>query len=162
MLLRQEGDRFVFRFERPEREMFSQILDLFPAQKGSMRPIGGKEEAQKILEQALDEQRGKLREESRRLLRKQGSLAIDKEFNEFWDLSISAEELEWLLQMLNDVRVGLWVDLGCPNPNFPPDQMGPPTEEMLRSNVIMQLCAMWQGILMAAVDVRGETEAEGE
>jgi hypothetical protein len=29
-------------------------------------------------------------------------------------LSLTAAQLEWLLQVLNDIRVGSWVQLGCP------------------------------------------------
>jgi hypothetical protein len=35
-----------------------------------------------------------------------------------WQIDFSAEELECLLQLLNDVRVGSWVRLGCPEGNL--------------------------------------------
>jgi hypothetical protein len=145
--------RLVFRFDRPEREMFTRVLEMFPMQKGALRPIGGDEEgAQEILENALAEQRRKLREEADRLLTTNGALVIDANFNEFWDLTLDESQIEWLLQMLNDVRVGLWVKLDCPNPAFDPEILEKPDEEMLRSNVIMHLCAAWQSVLMAAGD----------
>jgi hypothetical protein len=150
--------KLVFRFERPEREMFVRILELYPVQQGSMRRIGDDENAQELLEKALQEQRGKLRAEAERLLQSNGELVIDAEFNEFWDLTLSEAEVEWILQMLNDVRVGLWAQIGCPNPSHDIKVKGEPSDELVRAHVIMQLCATWQAILMQAVDGTGEVD----
>ena len=150
--------KLVFRFERPEREMFARILEMYPIQQGAMRAISDEDGAQELLEQALREQRRKLREEAERLLRSNGALVIDAEFNEFWDLTLGAAEVEWLLQMLNDVRVGLWTQIGCPNPSHDIKVKGEPSEELVRAHVIMQLCATWQAIMMQAVDGTGEVE----
>ena len=155
LLKREEANgKLVFRFEPPEREMFARILEMFPVQQGAMRAIGDEANAQELLEKALREQRGKLREEAERLLRANGELAIDAEFNEFWDLKLSDAEIEWVLQMLNDVRVGVWTQIGCPNPSHDFKITGAPSEELVRGHVIMQLCATWQGILMYAVEGR--------
>jgi hypothetical protein len=153
--LKREADgRLVFRFERTEREMFTRILDLFPVQQGAMREIMDNVNAQDLLEKALREQRNKLREEGERLVRANGELAIDAEFNEFWDLKLSEVEIEWVLQMLNDVRVGIWTQIGSPNPSHELKIKGEPNEELVRAHVIMQLCATWQGLMMYAAEGR--------
>jgi hypothetical protein len=153
LLKRDEASgRLTFRFERPEREMFTRILDLFPMQGSPLRKINEDAHAQELLEKALREQRAKLREEADRVLRKQGELVIDPEFNEFWDLTLSESEIEWTLQMLNDVRIGFWTDIGCPNPSHDIKIKSAPSDDLVRAHVIMQLCATWQGILMQAVD----------
>jgi hypothetical protein len=148
----EPSGKFVFRFEPPEREMFTRILELYPVQQGVMRPISEDASAQKLLKKALQEQRKKLREEAERLVRANGSLVIDPEFNEFWDLTLSDAEVEWVLQMLNDVRVGLWNQIGCPNPSHDIKVEGTPNDELVRAHVIMQLCATWQAIFMYAVE----------
>ena len=151
---RGEGRKVVFRFERTEREMFARILELFPVQQGALRPINDDGNAQELLENALREQRGKLREEAQRLLSANGELVIDGEFNEFWDLKLSDAEIEWILQMLNDVRVGVWTQIGCPSPSHDIKMNGEPNEQLVRAHVIMQLCATWQGIMMYAAEGR--------
>ena|SRR6187455_2953368 len=125
---------------------------MFPRQQTSLRKINDDAHAQELLEKALLEQRRKLREEANRVLANQGELAIDQEFNEYWDLTLSEAEIEWTLQMLNDVRIGFWTDLGCPNPTHDVKITGAPGDDVVRAHVIMQLCATWQGILMQAVD----------
>ena len=156
LLQRDEaGAKLVFRFEPPEREMFSRILEMYPIQQSALRAINDDANAQELLEKALQERRSKLREESERLLHTNGELAIDAEFNEFWDLKLSEAEVEWVLQMLNDVRVGTWTQIGCPNPTHDIKMEGKPSDELVRAHVIMQLCATWQGIFMYAAEGRG-------
>jgi hypothetical protein len=132
--------------------MFTRVLAMYPVQHGAMREINDDKGAQELLEKALEEQRGKLREEMAQLLKKNGELHIDPDFSEFWDLTVAEAEVEWLLQMLNDVRVGFWTKIGCPSPSHDIKVEGEPSEELVRAHVIMQLCATWQGILMYAVE----------
>lgn len=153
LLSRDEASgRVVFRFERPEREMFTQLLDMFPIKSDPMREIGKDREAQALLEKTLGEQRAKIREDVQKLLRANGELVIDAEFNEFWDLKLTEGEIEWLLQMLNNVRVGVWYQLGCPEPTMDMKAEEAVDEKTVREHVIMQLCAAWEGLLMSAVD----------
>ena len=47
----------------------------------------------------------------------QGLLVSGRRFTGDGDkylLTLQGEEIEWLLQALNDVRVGCWIQLGCP------------------------------------------------
>jgi hypothetical protein len=158
LLRREEGrGRVVFRFERGEREMFAQVLAMFPIKKDPMRAISQDREAQALLEKTLGEQRAKAREEAERLLRTNGELVIDADFNEYWDLRLTEGEVEVLLQMLNNIRVGTWYELGCPEPTMDVKLEMPPDDQVVRGHVIMQFCAAWEGLLMSAVD---EEEAE--
>lgn len=153
LLRRDESSgRLTFRFERPEREMFTRILEMFPRQHSSLRKISEDAHAQELLEKALQQHRAQLREEASRVLRNHGELVIDPEFNEFWDLTLSEAEIEWTLQMLNDVRIGFWTEIGSPNPTHDVKIQGAPSDEVVRAHVIMQLCATWQGILIQSAD----------
>jgi hypothetical protein len=155
----KEAGKFTFRFEQAEREWFRHIMNLYPAQQTPLRPINDDGGANELLEKALAEGRKKLREDADVLL-KAGSLEIDPQFNEFWDLTLSAVEVEMLLQILNNVRVGLWLRLGKPEPSV--EQLLPkkPSEDQVRAHMVMHVCAAWQGSLMAAVD--GINPGEGE
>ena len=67
---------------------------------------------QQLLDEALAEQRA----ENRRQL--QALLADPRRFAHTETgarLSLSPAEVEWLLQVLNDIRVGSWVRLGSPD-----------------------------------------------
>ena len=147
----KEAGKFIFRFEPPEREWFRHILDLYPVQQTSLQPINQDDDANELLEKALAENRKKLRDNAELFL-KAGTLDIDSEFKEFWDLTLGAYEIEELLQILNNVRVGLWLRLGKPDPSI--EQLLPtkPSEDQVRAHMVMHVCAAWQGALMSAVD----------
>jgi hypothetical protein len=146
----KEAGKFTFRFEQAEREWFRHILDLYPVQQTVLR---GVEEtaADELLEKALAERRKKLRDDAELFL-KAGKLEIDAQFNEFWDLTLNAGEVEELLQILNNVRVGLWTKMGKPDPSI--EQLMPtkPNEEQVRAHMVMHVSAAWQGAMIAAVD----------
>jgi hypothetical protein len=146
----REAGKFTFRFEQAEREWFRHVLDLYPAQQTALK---GAEEVSvdELLEKALAERRKKLRDDAELFL-KAGKLEIDPQFNEFWDLTLNAGEVEELLQILNNVRVGLWIRMGKPEPSI--EQLMPtkPNEEQVRAHMVMHVTAAWQATLMAAVD----------
>ena len=153
----REAGKFTFRFEQAEREWFRHILDLYPVQQTALK---GAEEASanELLENALAERRKKLRTDAEIFL-KAGKLEINAAFNEFWDLTLSPVEVEELLQILNNVRVGLWLSMGKPDPSI--EQLMPtkPSEEQVRAHMVMHVSAAWQAALTAAVDGTGVGEA---
>ena len=62
-------------------------------------------------------------------------------------LLLQPTEVEWLLQVLNDVRVGSWLALGEPDEDKPPDL----TPENFRYAVAMEVCGAFQSALLAAL-----------
>ena len=157
----KEAGKFTFRFEQAEREWFRHTMSLYPVQEASLNRIENDPGANELLDKALAENRKQLREEADILL-KAGTLEINSEFKEFWDLTLSATEIELLLQILNNVRVGLWLRLGKPDPSIEELLPTKPNEEQVRSHMVMHVCAAWQGTLMAAVDGTGEIEPPPE
>jgi hypothetical protein len=158
----QSAGRVTFRFERGEREMFTQVLDLFPLKKDSMRPISEDSQAQALLEKALHDERAKIRDDVQKLLRTSGELVIDPDFNEFWDLKVTDAEIEWLLQILNNIRVGLWYQLGCPQPTADVKLEAALDDQLVRGHVIMQLCAAWEGMLISAAQAQDDSQDDPE
>ena len=64
--------------------------------------------------------------------------------------ALDRDQVEWLLQVLNDVRVGSWLILGCPDPEAgkPPK----PTPKNAPFLLAMELCAHFQYELLEALD----------
>ena len=155
----REAGKFTFRFEQAEREWFRHILDLYPVQQTALKQDDGG--VNEDLEKALAGERKKLREDAELFL-KAGKLEIDAAFNEFWDLTLTASEIEELLQILNNVRVGLWIRMGKPEPSVEELMPKGPSEEQVRAHMIMHVCAAWQTVLMAAVDGTSELEPPQE
>lgn len=156
----KDGGGFSFRFDGPEFGLFSAVLETYPAQEGTLRTICGNVDAEDLLEEALREHRENLKKEFRETLAKKTTRSEDMEGRESFTIQLSGGEVEWLLQVLNDIRVGHWVKLGRPDggPNVVLTQ--PPTSETLRSMTLLHLCTVWQGILLESIATaaRGELE----
>jgi hypothetical protein len=118
-LLRSAKDRFVFQLGRREKELLAQILRLYPCIPAAHQPLsktGNMEQSsQRLLDEALAEQRQENRKQVEELLADSRRL---KQHERTWALSLTSAELEQLLQILNDVRVGSWVMLGSPEPRL--------------------------------------------
>jgi hypothetical protein len=65
-------------------------------------------------------------------------------------IHLTPGQMEWLLQVLNDVRVGTWVNLGRPDAES--KEKLEPTEENLRGLAMMELCGFFQMTLLEAME----------
>jgi hypothetical protein len=148
--LRASRNRFLFHLGKRERALLLQTLELYPrippahhrlSRKGG---LPDQEANQRLLDEALNEQR----EENRRQL--QTLLASPRRFTELgsgWRLSLSPVELEWLLQVLNDIRVGSWIDLGAPE-----EKIDTLTEQTAPHVWAMELAGFFQMRLLEALN----------
>ena len=69
-------------------------------------------------------------------------------------LRLSGHDVEWMLQVFNDLRVSHWMLLGCPNEA---DLKGEKwTEAQLPSVWSMGLCGMFQSVLLQALHGSGK------
>jgi len=116
-LIQANQDGFQFELSRSEKLRLVHILKLYPLVPASHhrlskgRKIPNREENQQLLEEALKTQR----QENRRHL--ETMLNESQRFVKYEDVyraSFTRAEIEWLLQALNDVRVGSWIALGSP------------------------------------------------
>ena len=65
-------------------------------------------------------------------------------------VTLQRADLEWLLQVLNDVRVGSWLILGCPDPDEGP---APEVNEANAKYIfLLELSSHFQCVLLEAVD----------
>jgi hypothetical protein len=112
--LKTDKETLHFHMAEKEKALLFQILDLYPLIPGAHQKLSRTEdrpEDQKLLETALAEQRGQNKKE---LLAMMKGKSRFRRSGQGWDFSIPVGQVEWLLQVLNDVRVGSWLALGSP------------------------------------------------
>jgi hypothetical protein len=116
-LLERSESAFTFLIGKRERELLAALLQRYPVLSTSHFRGKSKEtvdENQTLLEEALAEQQRENRRSLEEMLNQTGRF---KENDFGFTFTLSASELEWLLQVLNDIRIGSWVQLGEPNTN---------------------------------------------
>jgi hypothetical protein len=116
-LIRRSETKLIFHLGQREGSLLLQILKRYPRIPPAHQPLSksgllpNQQESQKLLDEALAEQRA----DSKKQL--QALLADGRHFQKLdvgFRLSLSPAEAEWLLQVLNDIRVGSWIILGSP------------------------------------------------
>jgi len=152
-LLRSTGGGFGFQFERRERRLLLGILQLYPLIPASYHRLSKTADPeqvaadQKLLDEALAAQKV---ENQRRLLAMLNAPGRFKPEADGYELTLSADQVDWFLQILNDVRVGSWLKLGCPDPSKEPP--ADPTAENVHYYVAMEFCGTVQSLLLHALD----------
>jgi hypothetical protein len=151
----------VFQFSQHEKHLLLETIKLYPLVPASHHRLskGGDvpqaDENQRLLEDALAEQR----QENRRLV-----LAMLNEPERFretkagFELKLTPEQVEWLLQVLNDVRVGSWLALGEPEPGEEPKI----TKQNARYLLALELCGLFQSVLLGALGVNESSNWLGD
>jgi len=117
-LLRSDKDWMVFRLNAVEKRTLLDILGLYPRVPPSHRrhrlqiqPTAGDAENQRLLDEALAEQRADKQRQLKALLEAEETFRATPKGAE---LHLRHADCEWLIQVLNDVRVGSWIALGEP------------------------------------------------
>ena len=116
---RDTTGKFIFEMTQPEKILLNEVLTVYPLTSSTHHRLSKTarsvkhEENQQLLEESLSAQREKNRKNVRALLDQSGHFSAT---SSGWDLALSRTEIEWLLQVLNDVRVGSWIALGSPDP----------------------------------------------
>jgi hypothetical protein len=112
-----KADKGIFSFQIDEREkrLLFEVLGLYPLIPASHSRLSKSEERaedEQLLEQALAEQRRAHKKKVQAMLKAKSRFRANKQGFCF---SLKAAQMEWLLQVLNDVRVGGWLALGSPD-----------------------------------------------
>lgn len=115
-LLHVEKESCVFELGEAEKELLGVVLGLYPVIPPAHQCLTkSSKHADPARQQLLDEALAEQRRENKKLIA--AFLADPKRFvqtNDSLRLRLSAADTEWLLQILNDVRVGSWILLGSP------------------------------------------------
>jgi hypothetical protein len=118
-LLPSKDDRLVFQFSATERDLFLAAVSFYPllnpdyhrlTKNATADPKLAAEE--KVLRDAMEEQR---RENKKLLAEFIDSIDWKKSKEDKFRISLTPEQVDWLLRILNDVRVGAWDIIGRPN-----------------------------------------------
>lgn len=152
-LLRQDGERFEFQLGLREKAVFCGVLAAYPVIPLNHHRLTRASDAPRDCpDQALlTESMAALKTESRRRL--EGLLAEEHRFvarAKGYRVGFTREELEWLLRVLNDVRVGSWLRLGCPDPEA--DEPRRPAPENERFVALLELAGHFEYAVLAALD----------
>ncbi len=151
-LLRADPTGHIFHLVRRERQLLLETISLYPLvpaahHRLSQSQIAGQsEENQHLLEDALAEQR---QENLRQVLAMLKDPRRFREIKSGFELTLTPPQIEWLLQVLNDVRVGCWLALGEPEPDQEPEI----TEQNAKYHFALQVSGMFQSGLLAALGV---------
>jgi hypothetical protein len=109
------GGKFSFQLERDEKRMLFQVLRAYPLIPIAHHRLSKTEENredQQLLEEALTAQRRENKKQVRILLAAKTRFQANQNG---WRWSLTAAQIEWLLQVLNDVRIGAWLAIGSPD-----------------------------------------------
>jgi hypothetical protein len=115
-LVKAGAQRLSFEIRQSERLLLFQLLALYPMIPAHHQPLSRGEarpDDQAMLETALAAQRA---QNKRRLDKMMKAATRFRRYGRGWRFSLRRTEAEDLLQVLNDIRVGSWVRLGCPDP----------------------------------------------
>jgi hypothetical protein len=120
-LLERHQKSLIFGLSKREKGQLIRLLGLYPrvpavhqrlSKTGCLPQM---EEAQKLLEEALAEQRNEHRKNLGIFL---AAPSRFEESDKGVIFTMSESEAEWLLQVLNDIRIGSWILAGSPDNIF--------------------------------------------
>jgi hypothetical protein len=116
-LLKRNAEGCVFLVEKREKLLLLEVLKLYPLLPPNYHQVSDSDspdltEVQHLLEEALAEQQAANKAQLLELLSDPGRF---RETDGGWRFSLNHAQLEWLLQVLNDIRVGSWAQLGSPD-----------------------------------------------
>ena len=151
-LLRGGKQKFQFAIKSEEKELLFHVLQLYPLVPAAHHrlsrglQIPDSKENQELLEESLLAQRQENRRQVEALLKEPERFS---ETQAGWRVSFSRAEIEWLLQVLNDVRIGSWLALGSPagQVKIQPGMSKPTARHVL----VMDVAAFFEMCLLQAV-----------
>ena len=151
-LLRSDPRGFVFLLREREKRLLLETLQLYPLIPASHHRLAKNgdspedEERQRLLEDALAEHRRDNRRQVQAMLNEAHRF---QEMEGGFQLSLSAPQIEWLLQVLNDIRVGSWLALGEPEQGQEPE----PNKRNAHCFLALELCGFFESALLAALGI---------
>ena len=152
-LVRKSEDAFVFDLGKREKRLLLEVLKLYPLIPTAHHRLSKTTDAapladnQKLLEEALAERKQQNKRQLLAMLNEEQRL---KETDAGCQLTLNPRQIEWLLQVVNDIRVGSWLVLGEPD-----ERSGKPiglNTENARYYAAMEFCGYFQMVLLDAFE----------
>lgn len=150
-LIERTDKALAFRLSVEELALFLHVLQEFPGERSSPVKLSNAatdeslDAARTLLEESLDEHRRENARAMSAFLQSEKHIQPD---DEGVRLTVGREQVEWLLQVLNELRVASWEQLGCPGT----DELKV-TEANVRDHLTLDVCGMFQ---MALLDALGD------
>lgn len=151
--LKTEKNGLVFHLSATEKRLLFELLDRYPVvspdhqRLSKTMDLAKLEEDQKLLEEALAEAKRENRKQIVALLAEPGRFRAQAGG---YRLTLTAAEIDWLLQILNDIRVGSWVKLGSPTDTHA--RKAELTDQTAPHWWAMELSGLFQMVLLDALD----------
>jgi hypothetical protein len=152
--IKQDGVETLLSFEISAREeaLLLEVLRMYPVLEDShhrIRREGGEagSDEQRVLEEAMAQLRESHQQKLEELLGAPERIFKDGAGRR--RMVLTGQQLEWLLQVLNDIRVGSWVRLGCPDPEQTRDVKA--GDANARDVAAMHISGGFQAVLLEAV-----------
>jgi len=151
--IKSGGGNFVFHVGKREKRLLFEVLKLYPLLPTAhhrLSETAGAEpaaESQKLLAEALAQRKQENKRQLRAMLK--GGERF-QETNGAYRLTLTAPQMEWLLQVLNDIRLGCWLLLG--EPDEKKGRHMTLTQENTRHYAAMEFCGYFQVTLLEALD----------
>jgi hypothetical protein len=140
-----------FQISKLEKALLLATVQIFPVLDPSHHrltkdPKNAAPAEQRLLEEAMVRQKAEHKARLNEFLRAEAP--VFQEAGDELYLNLSGEQLEWLLQVLNDIRVGSWVQLGSPDTDVV--RRGSLTAEEARAVAAMDMSGYFQSGLLEA------------
>jgi len=114
-LIKASKGKYEILLAPKEKDLLLLILRLYPRIPAGYQALSKTHAEGKVNQGLLDDALAEARSENRKAL---DALLSDskrvKQEHAGWRFILSAADLEWLLLILNDVRIGSWIELGSP------------------------------------------------
>jgi hypothetical protein len=142
---------FAFLMNKQEVDWLLALLKIYPQMDSSCHKLTTTSAAEiKAEQETLEESMAQYRRDHRRKLDK--FLASPGRFRleapDQYRFALTPEQMEWMLQLLNDVRVGCWVKLGRPELEGVPKRHL--TGQAARDMTALELSGYFQMVLLEA------------
>jgi len=152
------GGKFSFQMERDERRLLFQVLRAYPLIPIAHHRLSKSEENredQQLLEESLAAQRKENKKHVKAMLTAKSRFRANKRG---WRWSLTAAQIEWLLQVLNDVRIGAWLAIGSPDGQM--ETIAVFNEKTAPYFWAMEVSGHFQAVLLKAIDGGASADPE--
>jgi hypothetical protein len=150
-LVQIDGEKFLFEFAPQEMDLLIFVLNDYPLVPEAHHRLHkteapGQQDDQKLLEDALKAQRQANKAQLQALLKEDARFARSEKG---FQAAFNRGEIEMLLQILNDVRIGSWIALG--SPGYDEEEKYVEDKKSIRCFMTMQICAGFQSLLLQSL-----------
>ena len=151
--LGQDGEKFLTEFATEEKALLLHLLSMYPLVPAAHhrltkdRKLPQREENQQLLDDALKAQRQQNKKEILALISEPGRFT---EKDGASQAAFSRADLEWLLQAVNDVRIGCWIARG--SPGYEPKKKIAPGSKAMRHAMFMEIAGAFEMFFLGIIN----------